>query len=468
MIPAQKKLYLIAFLFLLPMVTTTQLAEFTAAPHQDHLSVESATNKINQFKSQKTTHALANTPQTKTPTVYNFPKPSGEHAVGTVRYHMIDRDRLDPYDKTLFRELMVQVWYPTAQKNTELTSHGHYLPELMPHMKRMANNMFNLPQAVLDYLLVDIKCHAYDGAPLLERKQKFPVIVLCHGLSSMAALHTTQAENLASHGYVVFGINHTFTCSFSIFPDGRIYQSKFDWQASDRIKELPKIVALWQEDVSFVLSCIEGLEAEKYADLQEKDENMFYHKLDITKIGMLGHSMGGATTTQVLRHDDRVKAGINLDGPLLGPNYDEEFKKPYMVMVAENSLKRTNASFTDQELLARGMSREEEEYLRQVFKFGLPNLCSNIRSTGAEAYYVFVHGAGHNTFTDVPLVKDASFLLSFLEYFGLNTGTIAPLRAVRIINELIVDFFNKHLLRKPAVLLEMTHKNPFEDIVISR
>lgn len=468
MVSAHKKLYFIAFLFLFPTIMTTQLAEFAATPHHDPLSSEFTPNKINKFKRPKPTSSQVPKKATDLPAGYDFPKPTGEYNVGTVRYHMIDRDRLDPYDKTLFRELMVQVWYPTAQKNSEPKAHGHYLPELMPHMKRLATDIYHVPQAVLDYLLVDIKCHAHDGAPLLEHKQKFPVIVLCHGLSSMAALHTAQAENLASHGYIVFGINHTFTCSFSIFPDGRMYQSKFDWQALNKIAELTKIITLWQEDVRFVLSCIEGLETEKYADLQTKDENMFYHKLDLTKIGMLGHSMGGATTTQILRHDDRVKAGINLDGPLCGENYDDEFNKPYMVMVAENSLKRTNATLTDQELLARGMQREEEDYLRQVFKFGLPNLCSNIRATGAEAYYVFMHGAGHNTFTDVPLVKDASFLLSFLEYFGLNTGTIAPLRAIKIINELIVDFFNKHLLRKPAVLLEMTHKSPFEEVVISR
>lgn len=460
MMSVHKNFFLTAFLFLLP----AQLADFAATPHYEPLAEDLPTNKINKFASKN----ISSTTKSKNSNIYDFPKPTGQHLVGTVRYHMIDKDRLDPYDNSLFRELMVQVWYPTSSKNIGKHTHGHYLPEVMPHMKKLATDMYHFPQGVLDYLLADIKCHAYDGVALLEQKQKFPVIVLCHGLSSMAALHTAQAENLASHGYVVFGINHTFTCSFSIFPDGRMYQSKFDWQALDKIKELSKIVNLWQADVRFVLSCIEGLEEEKFADAETKEQNMFYHKLDLTKIGMLGHSMGGATTTQILRRDDRVKAGINMDGPLCGENYDEEFKKPYMVMVAENSIKRTNASLTDQELLSRGMSREEEDYLRQVFKFGIKNLCSNIRATGSDAYYVFMHGAGHNTFTDVPLVKDASFLLSFLEYFGLNTGSISPLRAIKIINELIVDFFNKHLLRKPAILLEMTSKNPFEEVVISR
>ncbi len=396
---------------------------------------------------------------------YDLPRPTGEHGVGTVRYHMIDKDRLDPYDQSLYRELMIQVWYPTATKSTTIKAHAQYLPDLMPHMKRMAMESFYVPQVVLDYLLVDIKCYAQENAPLLSRKQKYPVVILCHGLGSMVALHTAHAENLASHGYVVFGINHTFTCSLSIFPDGRIYPFKFNWNAPDKVKEYNCIINLWQKDVQFVLSQIENLAQDKVTG---DEANQFYHQLDMNKLGMLGHSMGGATSTQMLRRDERVKAAVNMDGPLFGNDYEEGFKKPYMVMVAENSDKITNISMTQKELAAKYMTREEEDYLKLIFKFGIRNLCGNIRDLGADAYYVFFRGAGHNTFTDVPLVKDASVLLGFLEYFGLNTGTVSPVLAIDITNKLVVDFFNKYLMNKPALLLEDTRRNPFQEVVISR
>lgn len=396
---------------------------------------------------------------------YDFPRPTGEHGVGTVRYHMIDRERLDPYDQSLFRELMVQVWYPTTMKSTTAKAHAQYLPDVMPHMKRMATEAYYVPQIVLDYLLVDIKCYAQDSAPLLTSKQKYPILVLCHGLGSMVALHTAHAENLASHGYVVFGINHTFTTSLSIFPDGRIYPFKFDWQSPDKVSEFTRIVRLWQDDVRFVLSQIEDIANEK---IVSDEPNQFYHKIDTTKLGMLGHSMGGATSTQMLRRDERVKAAVNMDGPLFGNDYEEGFKKPYMVLVAENSLKRTSTKMTEKELVDQRMTREEEEYLKLIFKYGIVNLCGNIRNAGAEAYYVHFLGAGHNTFTDVPLVKDASYLLGFLEYFGLNTGGVSPLLAIEITNKLLVDFFNKYLLKKPALILEDTNNKPFKEIVISR
>lgn len=394
--------------------------------------------------------------------VYDLPKPTGEYAVGCVRYHMVDRERLDPYDQNLFRELMVQVWYPTSEKSAGAAT--PYLPDIMPHMKRMARQSFYVPQSVLDYLLVDIKCHALDSAPLFIRKKKYPVLVMCHGLGSMASLQTVYAENLASHGYVVFGINHTFNCSMSIFPDGRVYPFKFDWKASGKMQQCSKIVDLWQEDVKFVLARIESLASEKF----DNHDNLFYHMLDLERIGMFGHSMGGATTTQMCRREHRIKAGVNMDGPLFGPDYEEGFKKPYMMIVAENSIRRTNTTMTEKELTAQNMTREEELYLKTIFKYGGVNLCGNIRAEGGDAYYTFVKGAGHNTFTDVPLVKEVSFLLNFLEYFGLNTGTIQPLRSVEIMNELLVQFFNKYLLKKPALLLENSHGNKFTEVVISR
>ena len=393
---------------------------------------------------------------------YDFPKPTGEYAVGTGRYHMIDRDRLDPYDQSIFRELMIQVWYPTSNKAIGATA--HYLPDIMPHMKSMASEAFYVPQIVLDYLVVDIKCHALENAPLLERKQKFPIIVLCHGLSSMVSLQTVHAENLASHGFIVVGINHTFACSLTVFPDGRMYPLKFDWYASDKCKEFTKIVNIWQQDVSFVLGQIEALCNEQ----NKPQNNMFYHKLDLDKIGMLGHSMGGATATQMCRRDDRVKVAVNMDGPLFGSDYEEGFKKPYMAMIAEGSINRTNSLLTEQELVAKRMTREEESYLKSIFNFGNINLCGNIRALGADAYYVYFLGGGHNTFTDVLLVKDSSFLLGFLEYFGLNTGSIPPLRAVEITNKLLVDFFNKYLLSKPAILLEPSRRSHFKEVIISR
>ncbi|MBM3886414.1 alpha/beta fold hydrolase [Candidatus Dependentiae bacterium] len=392
---------------------------------------------------------------------FDFPAPTGEYAVGTTRYHMIDRDRLDPYDQSLFRELMVQVWYPTSRRTTGATA--PYLPDVMPHMKRMANETFYVPQILLDYLLVDIKCHAFEDAPLLARKQNFPVIVLCHGLSSLVSLHTAHAENLASHGFIVFGINHTFTCSLSIFPDGRMYPFKFDWYAPDKCKEFNKIVNVWQQDVRFVLNRIEDLNNKQ----NEAKDNIFHHKLDLDKIGMFGHSMGGATSTQVCRRDDRVKAAVNMDGPLFGGDYEDGFKKPYMVMVADGSLKRTTSRLTEQELVTQRITREEELYLKTIFQFGNLNLCGNIRAMGADAYYVCFSDSGHNTFTDVVLVKEASLLLGFLEYLGLNTGTIPPLRAMEIVNKLLVDFFNKHLSHKPALLLESKQYRPYKEIIIS-
>lgn len=50
--------------------------------------------------------------------VFSFEEPTGPHRIGTKVYHWIDHQRNEPYSKnpTDRRELMVQIWYPTAEK----------------------------------------------------------------------------------------------------------------------------------------------------------------------------------------------------------------------------------------------------------------------------------------------------------------------------------------------------------------
>ena len=51
---------------------------------------------------------------------------------------------------------------------------------------------------------------------------------------------------------------------------------------------------------------------------------------------MIGHSLGGMMTAQVCRRDARVKAGINLDGPLWGINSTKPFHKPFLFIRTPN------------------------------------------------------------------------------------------------------------------------------------
>jgi dienelactone hydrolase len=183
-------------------------------------------------------------------------------------------------------------------------------------------------------------------------------------------------------------------------------------------------------------------------------EKLLTGHLDVKKIGMFGHSTGGANATQMARNDARILAAVNMDGPLFGDNHDVGFAKPYMAMMADGTLTMLNKkTMSDAEMIEQNVTRAEELHFQRLFA-SVEVLCGRIRSLNKPAYFVQFHSAGHNMFTDVPLIKEVSRLLGFLEYLGLNTGSIEPTAAVRATNLLLTNFFKKHLLNQPALVFE--------------
>ena len=56
----------------------------------------------------------------------------------------------------------------------------------------------------------------YKSKPI---QQEFPVIIFSHGLGGNRTQNTANIESLASNGYVVFAIEHTYDANITIFND---------------------------------------------------------------------------------------------------------------------------------------------------------------------------------------------------------------------------------------------------------
>jgi dienelactone hydrolase len=176
-----------------------------------------------------------------------------------------------------------------------------------------------------------IPTNSVENAPVATAESKYPVLFLSHGGTDMPEFNTFRAEELASQGYVVVAINHTYDSALNIFPDGRVIPHTSIFDTADREgsnSEFDQLqaqnVATRAGDIQFVLG-----ELEKFQDGSDL-AGLFNGKLDLDRLGVFGNSTGGATAAELLSIDPRFKAGANLDGTLRGDTPNASLSQPYM------------------------------------------------------------------------------------------------------------------------------------------
>ncbi|MGW3545795.1 alpha/beta hydrolase family protein [Nocardia niigatensis] len=257
-----------------------------------------------------------------------LPAPTGPDPVGVTEWHLVDANRADPWDPGHRRELMVQIWYPAEDADTSPLA-----PWMAPGARE--EQRFGLTQA-------GVASDSWALAPSHGRSEparvgggRFPILLNSPGLDDTAGLNTFQAEDLASHGYVVVAVNHTHEAFAVQFPDGHTEHSAVPVDSppsvlSDQL--LPTRVA----DMRFVLDQLAAA-AGHSTDADPALPQHLDDDLDLTKVGMFGHSLGGSTTAQTMHDDARVAAGVNLDGPVLGSVATDGLDRPLLMIASDTS-----------------------------------------------------------------------------------------------------------------------------------
>jgi predicted dienelactone hydrolase len=131
----------------------------------------------------------------------------------------------------------------------------------------------------------------------------YPVLVMRPGGSALTLQYTALAEDLASHGYVVVGLDAPYRTQLVVLPKGpiRLRLPQNDPEEVPLV-QVERLMMLWTEDVRFVLDRLQNLN-------DQDDRGLLTHRLDLTRVGVFGHSFGGATALQVCHDDFRCKAG---------------------------------------------------------------------------------------------------------------------------------------------------------------
>lgn len=365
--------------------------------------------------------------------VFDLPSPTGEHSIGSKYFHLkTDQDEIITDAQGDKRELMVKVWYPAQSSNRKTE------PYLNDGDRIGFANKYGLPASIFNYL-DRIETNTYENPEIADGK--FPVLIFSHGSYSKASGYYALLEEITSHGYIILNINHTYESVGTLFPNGEIkyYNTAFDqkhnnqqmaemvWNGMQNYKEATTdidqfdaiqnlirnyfaadVTMRWSKDVSLVIDELNTWNAAGF----------LAGHLDVSKLGVFGHSQGGAAAGQALFDDQRIKAGINIDGVQWGPMIDNQLTKPFA-------------------LVSSDWPPEHPDFNKHIFRKG----------SSADFYQSKILNSGHSNFMDIPLMIKIPMLN--------EADSIDPLKAYKLTSAITVQFFDKYLKEKNIDLKEL-------------
>lgn len=254
--------------------------------------------------------------------LYRLPKPAGPYKIGTMSFNVTDNSRKELYGGAAeeARRVRMQMWYPAD--DVEGYKAVPWLEDGVVVAKGVARAM-KLPEFLLTHTAL-IKSNSYRSAPISDKESKYPIVVISHGWTGFRNLHTDVAELLASNGYIVLSIDHTYGSAATVFQNGEVVY--LDANALPKRNETPdflqyanRLVNTYAGDIELAVQQLDGL------NLGEVEPG-FQSKLDLDKIGLLGHSTGGGAAVTTALRNSGIAAVMGLDA-WVEPIRKEELEK---------------------------------------------------------------------------------------------------------------------------------------------
>jgi len=331
-------------------------------------------------------------------TEITLPTPTGPFAVGRAIYDWTDDAKLDtlaPVPGTK-RELLAWIWYPATPEQSGAVVDGYVPPAVEPAVERVRTGIFG-------FLTKDVsKVHAHSlrNANVSPQQQSYPVLILRGGASSEVWNYSALAEDLASHGYVVVGLDAPYRTGIVVFPDGRAVRRTSENNpelceektAREREACANRIIAAWTADMAFAL--------DRLAQLNTTDPaGKFTGRLDLTRVGIFGHSFGGAQAAEFCSRDSRCKAGVDVDGSLHGNVIQTGIQTPFMFLLS-----------------GQGDFSSSEAEVRQIWA-DMQSVYSRLPAN--KRLLITIRGANHFLFSDDGALLKSHILMRTLRIFGV-------------------------------------------------
>jgi predicted dienelactone hydrolase len=336
------------------------------------------------------------------------PLPTGPSSVGTQVVDLVDPTRNDPFlANGAKRELLLRLWYP-ASAGQACSRADYASPQVWSDFSRL-----------LGILLPHVNTNSCWNTSMTNGTH--PVVVFTHGYTGTFTDYTFLFEDLASRGYVVASVDHTFEATAVEFPDGRLARSVFGSHLSNSMRadadSMDFAASVRLDDLKFVLNALASLNSGQAGPLAGK--------LDMSRVALAGHSLGGMTAILGVEQDSRFRAGVVLDG-----------------VVPNSALHGTD---TPMLLLAAGRDTWSPDETRLWSGLRGPRIAVNLR------------GAEHLTPSDAVWLAAGS----------IKTGTMGPDKTIAAIRNYVAAFLDANLLGKPSDPLLTGPSSEYPDAAVT-
>jgi Platelet-activating factor acetylhydrolase, isoform II len=388
---------------------------------------------------------VSSRPSPGQPSLTDIPAPSGPFAIGRVIYDWVDTARSETLSgvPNAPRELVVDVWYPAAAARADART-APYLPGATQIDKSSAaqaekNNWGGLWKPIVSG---DVHTHVYENAPPAPGDARFPLLIFSHAFAGEPYAYTHQIQELVSHGYVVATVHHTYEVTVARFADGRMIPfSQENAQAieaptlDEALKRAEPRIDVWAGDIRFTLDQVTRL------NMATERKAPFAGRVDLGRVGVLGHSFGGVAVARACELDQRIKACLNQDGMVGGPIV--RFAggglpaQPYMFLRSPMP-----APPSDDRLRGMGTTRKELEQDKTETEAALAREFHDCCG-GAYQVWIEIPGFRHGSFSDQPLLRA-----------GNPAERAKALSSLRLVESYTIAFFEKFLNGAHDTLLD--------------
>ncbi len=336
-----------------------------------------------------------------------LPASNGPYGVGRTIIKWIDASRPEVITENSndFREVVAMVWYP-AEPGTGVKA-GYF-----PSLSYLSDALIQSGEVEWWQMmgLQFIRSELPRDAEPIKDQTPFPVMILSPGNGTNIEFYSSLAGEIASHGYIVIGINHPYDVPAVELSNGEIaHYDKDQWSLDITAHQVytKERIKVRTADILFMMDQLEEMNS----------DGRFAGILDLDSVAAAGHSLGGIATSEACKADARIRDCLNFDGLQIGGPFSMEEtaippKQPFMLLTKEAQLH--------------------------------PRLIESFEST-SESYWVVVHGASHQSFTDGPLLQPS-----------LLPGTNQADHLMNLIEEYSLAFLDHTLKGQPSDVLSGT------------